>query len=901
LKTKELKYFFISIVFVTIIGACSTKKDALVNRKYHSTTTKYNVLYNGNLALESGLQELALASDNFWEILPIEPMQIIEPVFGQDSVLRNPNFIRAEDKAIKAIEKHSMNVGGVERNPEMDQAYLLLGKARYYDQRFIPALESFNFILYKYPDSKNIDELKFWKEKTNVRLDNNNIAINNLNAILEKIISKNETDKNTLLNSNKKVKNNQLIADITATMAQAYLNEEQYDQAITNLRIAKNQTSKYSEKARYTFIIGQLLQKQDRKEEAVTYFNEIVKMNRRSPREFLIHSHTKITAITDEDTIAFDKKYNKLLNDRENRPYLDVINHQIALYYDKTEQDNKAIKHYNQSLKHRSNDTYRVASNYRNIAEIHFYNAKYSLAGKYYDSTLVNLDNKTREFRNIKRKRENLDEVIKYEAIAEKNDSILMLINFSEEERIAFFEKHIAKLKQEQERFKKEIEKTNWQDTGYTEPHSFAQPLNTSKTDILTAKNAAVERIDAKSTSNIGNHNSISTNSTNNFYFYNPTTIASGKNEFRKRWGNRTLKDYWRLSNYAGSSIAIVDENQETEELDQQGNPVVKEKKETDPRLTIEFYIKQIPTEKNIIDSLQKNRNFAYYQLGMIYKDKFKEYKLAQSKLENLLESNPEERLILPSMYNLYRIYETLGYSDKMLAIQSQINSKYPDSRYAQLINNPNDLIAIEGLADATYNSMFEIYKNGDYKKLLSEIEPLIDQYAGEQIIAKLELLKASAIGNLKGLNEYKKALNYLALTYPNSTEGKEAENLLNTTIPKLEKLDFGKTNSKSWKIIHKTTEQTDNTELQTKLEKFISERPEKLKITFDNYTETENFITIHNIYSEQKAKDLIIILKEYKDYKMNENFIPISSDDYKIIQIKKNFDVYLHKYNTIP
>jgi len=901
LKTKELKYFLIVTFFVVItIGACSTEKDAFVNRKYHSTTTKYNVLYNGNLALEAGLQELALTPDNYWEILSIEPMQIIEPVFGQDSIPRNSNFVRAEDKAIKAIEKHSMNVGGVERNSEMSQAYLLLGKARYYDQRFIPALEAFNFILYKYPDSKNIDELKFWKEKTNIRLNNNVIAINNLNAILENILSKNAIDKNTLLSSEKKVKNNQLIADITSTIAQAYLNEEQHQHAIDNLRIAKNQTSKNDEKARYSFILGQLLEKQGRKDEAISEFNHIIKMNFQSPREYVVHSHTKIISLEMQDSLIFNKKIHKLLNDRENRPFLDVINHQIGLHYDKLEQDQLAISFYNKSLKHKTNDIYRVASNYRNIAEIHFYNAKYSLAGKYYDSTLVNLNEKTREFRNIKRKRENLDDVIKYEAIATKNDSILMLVNFSEEERISFFEKYIEEFRKEQERLKKESEKTNWQDTGYADTQSLSDKdrlSNISRADALS--NAKISTQDTRATLNAPNRQNPS--STNNFYFYNPTTIASGKNEFRKRWGNRTLKDYWRLSNYAGSSLAFVDENQESEELDEQGNILEKKKKEIDPRFTTEFYTNKIPTDKTEIENLKKDRNFAYYQLGMIYKDKFKEYELAQSKLENLLESNPEERLILPSMYNLYRIYQILGLEDKMLSLKSEINSKYPDSRYAQLINNPSNVAAMEVLADDMYNSMFEIYENGDYKTLLVEIEPLIDQYAGEEIISKLELLKASAIGNLKGLNQYKKALNYVALTYPNSTEGKEAENLLNTTIPKLEKLDFGQTSSTSWKIIHKTTEQTDRTELDAKLEKFLSHRPEKLKMTLDNYTENEIFITIHNISSEQKAKDLIVILKEHEDYRISDNFLPISSEDYKIIQIKKNFDLYLRKINLIP
>jgi tetratricopeptide (TPR) repeat protein len=50
-------------------------------------------------------------------------------------------------------------------------------------------------------------------------------------------------------------------------------------------------------------------------------------------------------------------------------------------------------------------------------------------------------------------------------------------------------------------------------------------------------------------------------------------------------------------------------------------------------------------------------RNKAYYQLGVIYKEKFKEYELATNKLEQLLQNSPEE-LILPAMYNLYKIYQ---------------------------------------------------------------------------------------------------------------------------------------------------------------------------------------------------------------------------------------------------
>src|SRR5690606_32441250 len=97
---------------------------------------------------------------------------------------RNANFERAETKAIKAIQKHSMNIGGSEKNPQMDEAHLLLGKARYYDNRFVPALEAFNYILYKYPTSDKIYEAKVWREKTNIRMENDQLAVNNLRKLL---------------------------------------------------------------------------------------------------------------------------------------------------------------------------------------------------------------------------------------------------------------------------------------------------------------------------------------------------------------------------------------------------------------------------------------------------------------------------------------------------------------------------------------------------------------------------------------------------------------------------------------------------------------------------------------------------------------------------------------------
>ena len=107
--------------------------------------------------------------------------------------------------------------------------------------------------------------------------------------------------------------------------------------------------------------------------------------------------------------------------------------------------------------------------------------------------------------------------------------------------------------------------------------------------------------------------------------------MAYGKNEFIQNWGERQLEDNWRWSSNTVTSSNILAEAINLE------NGV--ESELFDPQ----FYISQIPTAQKTIDSLVKDRNFAYYQLGLIYKEKFAEYHLAKDKLQALLKNNPEE------------------------------------------------------------------------------------------------------------------------------------------------------------------------------------------------------------------------------------------------------------------
>jgi hypothetical protein len=846
--------------------ACSTKKDRFLNRKFQALNTKYNVMYNGDIALDKGIEDLkSQYNDDFWQIIPVERMVVPKGNNATGADTKNANFERAEEKATKAIQRRSMNIDGREVNSQMDEAHLLLGKARYYDLRFVPALEAFNYVLYKYPESDKIYEVKIWRERTNMRMENDAIAVINLRNLLNEIKFK-----------------DQIFADANATLAQAFLNLQQKDSALSRLKRATKYTKSNEEKARYQFITGQLLSSMGQKDSAFASFQSVIDMKRQSPRRYVIQAHLQQAKEFDYktgDSIVFLERFNDLLLDRENRPFLDFLNHQMALFYDNQDNHKRAAQYYNASLEKKMTDQYLVASNYRNMATMHFDDAKYPTAGKYYDSTLTFLDARSREHKLITKKRENLADVIKYEAIAQANDSILGILALSKEGQVAYFDKYIIELKA-QDKKAAEVEKKKQETQQIKSNVSFMEdndPVATSKSMMKPPD--------------------FGPKTTESFYFYNPSTVAFGKNEFRKKWGKRALNDNWRWSQSGISNNKSNEKEDDNPDAVESIKKVEELYKSEEPQYTPDFYTSKLPTEAADIEVLKKDRNFAYYQLGVIYKEKFKEYKLAVTKLEKLLQNNPEERLVLPSMYNLFKIYEIINPS-KALLMKQQITAQYPDSRYAQIINNDGlNANQLSQTPDAKYEQLYKKYEKNTNVALLAEAEAEVDVYTGEEIVSKFELLKANIVGKLKGVEAYKTALNFVALNYPNSPEGKSAEILLSKSIPYLQQLKLNEEKATSYKLLYAISDtiSDSNQLLLDKIKKFTSERTaEKLFYSIDTYYMDKILLLVHGIPTEDKAKDIVTILKDYKDYKIKEGVLIVSTENYKVIQIQKNLDEYI-------
>jgi len=864
LKLRLQKLSLVAII-VCSVAACSTQKNKFLNRNWHAMNTYYNIIFNGNEAIQQGITTVTEQyPEDYWNILPVERLQEAPPqkdIFNtkdKQEEAKNPDFKRAEEKATKAIQKHSMFISGEEYNHQMDEAFLLLGKARYYGHRYIQAKDAFSYILNHYATSSEIVNAKIWTEKTNMRLKYYEMALANLEKIKLEYPDLEEEEK----------------VHLNSTLAEAYILNENYSEAIPALDEALAYTKRDGVQGRLLYIKAQLFDKLNEPDSAYVTFQKVIDLNRRSPRTYMIHARLEQLKNSTRDTTSYANRmlaYQELIENRENRPFLDFVYFDIAEYHNNMDSIGIAIENYNRSLSRKPNDKYLYSRNYLRLADIYFDKNKYKTAGAYYDSTLTYIDKEKREYRLIAKKRENLEDVIKYEAIAQEKDSILDLVDMSKDEQITYFEDYIEKLKEEAQ-------------SVFANAPGLDSGIPNAQKNMANSRFGAQNQLSAKTASSAANRSNAAGGGAG-YYFYNAELAQKGLLTFKQTWGNIQLEDNWKY----GGALSNVDSAGEEE----------KDPFENDPRYQTETYISQIPTDQGIIDSLWTDRNFAYYQLGVIYKEKFKEYELAKAKFEELLVSDPEDRLILPSIYNLYLIAEAQGLIREKTKWRNTIINDYPDSEYALLLLNPQQLKESENNPQNIYKRLYKSYENQQYQLVINEADMYAKKFIGRPITPKLELLKAYAIAKVNGFEDYKEALNYVALTYPQSDEGKFAEQKLQEINRNVRPQQFKPDrDDMAYKLVYYFDSKAQQEEFKALLNTALEDLELNFRITDEVYTSNRRFTVIDGLSSLLGAQGLAE--KLVKDEYLSSDFsnFAVSEDNYSTIQIYKNLEDYLNQLN---
>ena len=807
--------YAISLSFIFL--ACSAKKNKPINKGYHSLVSSYNVLFNGSTSIDEGVQEeYATNKENFWDILPVEKIKISDEIITVSGI-NNKKFLVGEEKAAKTVQKHSMLIRGNQENPKIANAYLMLGRARYLDQRFVPAIEAFNQVSKQKSTPSQLNEALIWIAKCNIRLEQEILAIKELKKLL----------KNEKLNEENSSKSN-------AFLSMAYLQLEDYQNAEKFLKAATENESNNKDKARYMYITAQLMEKRSDYDSALIYFKKVSELKRKIPREFYINSTLKKILY---DSLGFERKEKlifKMIDNYENEDFLDKIYFSYSTILFTKDSLSEGKKYLNKSIKNNS-DKRLLFRAYNKLADIYFKNFDYVKSKKYLDSTLQNIDKKSKKYWEIERQREGLDKIVELEEKILLYDSLIRISNY-DDDKLNEILKNVK------------IERSN--ETAPAQKNSFSNP------EILT-------------------NNSLSYS---NFYFYNSDLVDLGKKSFKANWGDRKRNTYWRLSGLVSNDASSSEKKIEDSDF----NVGIEESEST----LDEKYLSLIPRTKKQKDSVLFLKNKSILNLAEIYFIKYSDNKTALNKLNNLVDSEPPIEIDSNAKYLLHKIYVE---SDPVKAegLKNEIILKYPETKFAKILNNSNNLILEKEIFIRKLDSFQNLFDQQKFQKVIGAIEKEITFIDDIEVLVDYELLKAASIGRLEGILSYQEKLKEIYKNYPNSTKTKNIINTVNQINKKWKKQPIEDTKGSYFLLF--SIDSKDSSQ------KFIGELKRVLgsskAVLFQPYNYNHSLIVIKDFQNKDEALETKSdIQKNSKMFKLKNYFVVLSSQ-YKNMLIYKTLE----------
>lgn len=697
-----------------IFLGCSQYSTGRLSVGYHNLTAKYNAyviardkMKEADIALRKNRKE------DYNQLLPIlSPLDSVEA--------------RSVDALLQDVIKKASLVPDRHQNSRwVDNALVLIGRARLYKGQFTDGIETLRYVNAKGRDEEDKHEGLIWLMRAYVETKDYNSAL----SVAEFLRSQPLNDENT--------RNYYLV--------KAYLHQQkqEYPLALGILEETFSLLPKSEETARIHFAAAQMYDLLDKPKAANLHY-EAVGRNRPSyDLGFFANMNSLQNAALTDATISTESGFKRMLNDRKNSDLRDRLYYSMGVIETRKKNYPKAIDFFQKSVQQTTTNTTQVPYTYLEMAKVYYDKLQnYELAKAYFDSSLILLPPNSTQFQKVNERKDVLDEFVKQITTIRTEDSLQRLSQMNPATLDKFLDGLIENEIAEQERKVKEAEKLVAQ----------AQAMSTNSVNFEG-------------------------NPADRFILYDAVAVNAGKMEFRQRWGNRTLEDDWRRTAKVATLLAQTDNitpvttRKSTDNVPLIGGDLAKMTKDSpDWKAKKDALYRNIPLRKQELDASNQRIEDAYYKLGKIYKFSLEEPENAVKTFEKTLDRFPNSNY-KPEIY--YLLYLTVakgtqeGWKEKLLA-------EYPNSSYTRLLTKNNGTIAasgnleLEALKD--YEKILALYQINNYSEAFAQLEMAIVTYAGSKMEDKYALLRIYLLGKLQGREVYLKALNSFIKDYPTST-----------------------------------------------------------------------------------------------------------------------------------
>ena len=859
-----------------LLCSCSTKRNTITRRAYHNLTSHYNVYWNGEYSLMEGDKQLkSNVKDDYSQVL-----RVYNYGTKSEAMALNSQMDRALQKTSICVQKHTMKFNGRERVRWIDDAYLVMGKAHFYKQDYIPAKRTFDFVRteYNYNDIALVADL--WLIKTYIQTEEYPKAV----AMIEQLQNKTAEMKKLP---------KEFYRNFDLTVADYYIATHDYRKAIDYLKTGMLQNNSRDLRSRVMFILGQIYMELDDAQKATEQFKKVVKRN---PTYEMVFESKMNMAKMGSSGNAKDlyKMLEKMLDDSKNEEYIDRIYYAMAELAMREGDVNKAIGYYRSSVAYASTNNIQRATSSLKVATILFERNEYELSQAYYDTAVNAMDrDKYPGYDSILNISQTLNDLVQNLSVIRDQDSLLMVANMDSVTRNAFIDKIIAQVI-EQERLEKERQQ-------YEEQMAM-MGLNVGKSSIPQES----------STTEAG------------WYYYNQTTLRNGYNEFSKKWGMRKLEDNWRISDKRNINSGIADSGFGGDDDEGDGS----ERDSLLSGLTNHdrgYYMVDLPFTEEQQEEANHQIAEALYNVGFIYLDRLNDYPRSIESYEKLDTRYPGNEKELPTWYALYKMYKDLDDTEKSDMYKNRIFNKYPESSYAKFILDPDFYKKLQEesrQASDLYTKTYDAFMQGQYYRVRMNTQRALEQYAADTTFApRFALLDAISRGRLETVDTMAYALLKLVKDYPNSPIRNYAMTLLQEVNSEYNVgIDLGGMTDAKGEVIEEKPQSPYVYEPNTTHFVMIVFNPkvlrtEPLKVRLADFNKKEHrlktfevknlmlneeqmLLSISEFANEQEAKDYItsMFLTDYLFGGFNEDaysVVPISLNNYATFFKEKSVEDY--------
>ena len=737
------------LAVILIAAACSTKKNTAASRQWQAFTTRYNVYYNGDEHYKETLKAMENAyEDDYTRMVFTHPADA-----RADSKLPQPSgdFKRTIEKMQKAIQLHSIKKKPAKKgssakekafrardefNPFIHNAWLMMGRAQYFNGDFLGAASTFFYISKHFTWLPNVvTEARLWQARSYCALDWDYEAENALHLVKE----------NQLVNSKLRNLYNLVQADYLVRV-------EKYDQAVPFIADAAK-SARGSQKNRLYFLLGQVYSQLGKKNLAYEAFRKAGSGASTAYRT-KFNARIKRSEVYAGNNISSEvRSLRSMTRYERNKEFLDQIYYAIGNLYLSRRDTAEAKKNYILAVEKSSRNGIDKALAQLALGNIYFNEQDYIKAQPCYSQAVPQLPQNYPGYDLLKRRSDVLDELGVYAGNVQLQDSLLTLSKMTPEEQTAVAERLIA-----------ELEKKEKEEAAQAAREEF---LANRDDKSLIDQNAP-----AAPTINSGD---------NSWYFYNTMVKNAGKTEFQRKWGARKLEDDWRRRNKA--SFALDDEPQDdgsldTDSVDSALTPadstaVAKEKemakKEADPHF-VEYYLKNIPATEEQIKNSNDIIQEGLYNMGVILKDKLEDFPAARKEFLKLERRYPDNVYRLDTYYNLYLMAVRDDDRSQAEKWRQLIISEFPDSPYGKAMLDPDyfdNLREMHARQEEMYEEAYDAYLANKNSRVHSLTEKMEKDYPLSPILPKFVFIDALSYLTQGDNDKFRERLTYLLDKWP--------------------------------------------------------------------------------------------------------------------------------------